>query len=103
MANRIDFSNSIENLDENNILSLFDPVMTLYGIVGTLSNVNISNVSSSKVASFDITFEADDGVINNIISQYNMQRINVLGSMTTIECSKNSSSQLHLNFIKEED
>ena len=103
MIDRINFSNSIENLNEENIVSLFNPVMTLYGLVGSYDNIKISRDSSSEVASFDITFEANsDGVIDNLVSQCDGGRIEVLKSMININCNKESDSLLHIQLIQED-
>lgn len=101
MIDRIDFSNSIENLDEDNIVSLFDSVMTLYGIIGTYDNIKISNIPSSEVASFDIVFEANNGVADVIVSQCNHSRIDIFGNMTTILCNKGSEELVHIQLIKD--
>lgn len=101
MSDRIDFSNSIENLNEDNIISLFDSVMALYGIIGTYDNIKVSNIPSSEVASFDIAFEANNGVADKIVSQCDGCRIKVFGNMTTIFCNKESDNLIHIQLIKE--
>lgn len=102
MIDRIEFSNSIENLNEDNIISLFNPVMTLYGLVGAYENISISKDPSSEVASFDITFEADNnGVADKLVSQCNGSRIEVLESKININCNKESETLLHIQLIQE--
>lgn len=102
MIDRIEFSNSIENLGEDDIISLFNPVMTLYGLIGTYENIKVSKDLSSEVASFDITFEADDnGVTDKLVSQCNGSRIEVLDSMMNINCIKESNTLLHIQLIQE--
>ena len=88
--------------DEDNIISLFNPVMTLYGLVGAYENISISKDPSSEVASFDITFEADNnGVADKLVSQCNGSRIEVLESKININCNKESETLLHIQLIQE--
>lgn len=93
---RIEFSNSIDNISSEDIIKSFDNIMTLYNIVGSYDNIKISK-KPGELASFNITFE-DEESVKNIIAICDGMKIDIYNHSVTIKCEHEKSNFLHIIF-----
>lgn len=84
--NRIEFSHSINNITENDIIDKFEEIMTLYDITHTYEIISISmtNNDFNDIASFKIQFiDKDD--ISTMIEMINGISLTMYGTVLKLE------------------
>lgn len=94
---RINFSNSINNLCELDIIEIFDSIMTLYNIIENYENIDISK-TPSDVASFNVTFSQDANIHN--VLQMNGCTISIYDSIISIQCNELDNNTINFIFNK---
>lgn len=99
VMDRINFSDSIENINDSDIISRFDEFMLLYDIVGNYENIRISTSSDDEIASFDVTFTTAEST-DKLISECHGIYIRLYEHLFSIKCDKKSDNSVHVIFIK---
>lgn len=94
---RIEFTDSIDNITTDDMIHEFESIMALYNIVGEY-NIKISK-TSTDVAAFDVTFNSKYRS-SDIVSMCDNMKVDIYDQPLIIKCIPTDDNSVQIIFNK---
>lgn len=95
---RIEFSQSIDNVTTDDIISRFEEIMALYNIMHTYRIIKISK-TQEDIASFSIQFDQDD--VSKISTTLNNLSIIIYNTLLKIKCNIINDNLMYISLQRD--